>query len=49
LDIYIEKSLYLASTVIGTARSLLTELSETERRDFSSLILKLKSRFGFEN
>jgi hypothetical protein len=46
---YIEKSLYLASTLTGTARSLLTELSETERRDLSSLILKLKSRFGSEN
>jgi hypothetical protein len=46
---YNEKSLYLASSLTNEARSLLSELNERERRDFDSLVEKLKTRFGSEN
>lgn len=46
---YTEKSLYLASTLTGSARSLLSELNDTDRRDFSCLVTKLKNRFSSEN
>jgi len=43
------KSLYLASSLKGDARTLLTELSQTERRDFQSLERILNIRFGSLN
>ncbi|XP_060600413.1 uncharacterized protein LOC132753887 [Ruditapes philippinarum] len=46
---YSQKSLYLASSLTGGARSLLSEMNERERRDFNSLEEKLKARFGSEN
>ncbi|XP_045186669.2 uncharacterized protein LOC123544673 [Mercenaria mercenaria] len=46
---YAQKSLYLASSLTGGARSLLSEMNERERRDFCSLEEKLKARFGSEN
>ncbi len=45
---YRAKSLYLANSLTGGARSLLNELSPFERRDFDSLVTKLKSRYGSE-
>ncbi|MES9904882.1 MAG: hypothetical protein ABW168_19680 [Sedimenticola sp.] len=45
---YEAKSLYLAHSLTGGARSLLNELSPWERRDFGSLVEKLKSRYGSE-
>ena len=46
---YRAKSLYLANSLVGEARSLLNELSDTQHRDYRSLVQKLTSRFGFEN
>lgn len=46
---YNEKSLYLANSLTGGARSLLTEMNERERRDFSGLVEKLKARYGHEH
>ena len=46
---YTQKSLYLASSLTGGARSLLSEMNERERRDFCSLEEKLKARYGSEN
>lgn len=46
---YSEKSLYLASSLTRNARSILTEMKEGERRDFSCLVSKLKTRFGSEH
>ena len=46
---YRAKSLYLAKILVGEARSLLNELSDTQRRDYQSLVQNLTSRFGFEN
>ena len=43
---YRMKSLYLASSLIGNARALLSELSDTQRRDFDSLVSILNRRFG---
>ncbi|MES9881467.1 MAG: hypothetical protein ABW185_11355, partial [Sedimenticola sp.] len=45
---YEAKSLYLAHSLTGGARSVLNELSPWERRDFNSLVNKLKSRYGSE-
>lgn len=36
------KSLFLASNLAGSARALLTELNETQRMDYKSLVDKLK-------
>lgn len=46
---YRAKSLYLANSLIGDARSLLNELNDEQRRDYKSLVQKLTSRFGSEN
>ena len=46
---YETKSLYLASSLKGDARTLLTELSQMERRDFQSLVRILNIRFGSVN
>lgn len=43
---YRTKSLYLASSLIGNARALLSELSDIQRRDFDSLVAILNRRFG---
>ena len=43
------KSLYLASSLIGPARSLLTEMTLDERRDYQTLVQKLSVRFGTAN
>jgi len=42
-------ALYLASSLSGNARSLLSELSELEKRDFHKLTEILRSRFGTRN
>lgn len=41
------KSLFLASNLAGSARALLTELNETQRMDYESLVDKLNRRFGY--
>ena len=46
---YRAKSLYLANSLIGSARSLLNELTSEQRRDYSSLVQKLTARYGSEN
>ena len=46
---YRAKSLYLANSLIGSARSLLIELTSEQRRDYSSLVQKLTARYGSEN
>ena len=43
------RSLYLASSLIGPARSLLTEMTLDERRDYQTLVQKLSVRFGSAN
>ena len=43
------KSLYLASSLIVPARSLLTEMTLDERRDYQTLVQKLSVRFGSAN
>lgn len=43
---YKTKSLYMASSLLGNARALLSELSTTQRRDFNSLVAILNRRFG---
>ena len=43
------KSLYLASSLSGTARSLLTEMTLDERREYQTLVQKLSVRFGTAN
>lgn len=45
---YSEKGLYLASSLKGTARSILSDLNQDERRDFSKLKLALSRKFGSE-
>lgn len=46
---YSGKSLYLASCLSGNARSLLSELTETQKRDYNNLAEFLKTRFGTQN
>lgn len=46
---YETKSLYLVGSLKGDARTLLTELSPMERRDFQSLVKILNLRFGSVN
>lgn len=46
---YKAKSLYVANSLTGAARSLLNELTEDLRRDYKSLVQKLTARFGSEN
>ena len=46
---YETKSLYLASSLKGDARTFLTELSQMETRDFQSLVRILNIRFGSLN
>ena len=46
---YRAKSLYLANRLTGAARALLNELNDIQRRDFRSLVQKLKERFVSEN
>lgn len=43
---YREKSLYLAGSLGGNARAILTELSPLERQDFDSLVNILNIRYG---
>ena len=42
------KGLYLASSLTRTARSILSDLTEDERRDFSKLKSALSRKFGSE-
>ena len=46
---YKEKSLYLATCLTGEARSLLNELDHEGKRDYSTLVEKLRNRFGSVN
>lgn len=46
---YKAKSLYLANSLTGSARSLLNELTSEQRRDYSCLVQKLQARYGCEN
>ena len=46
---YRQKSLYLANSLTGNARSLLSELNEIQRKDYTCLVQKLSARYGFEN
>jgi len=46
---YEAKSLYLAGSLKGDARTLLTELSPEQRRDYDSLVKILNLRFGSFN
>ena len=43
------KALHLASCLTGSARSLLSELDSVHRRNFTSLVSALQSRFGTAN
>ena len=43
---YREKSLYLASSLVRNARSVLSELNEDQMRDFNSLVKVLNVRYG---
>lgn len=43
------KALLLASSLTGSARALLNEMTEGERHDFECLVTMLKSRFGSIN
>lgn len=40
------KALYLASSLTGSARSLLGELTEIQKRDFESLVEVMRKRYG---
>lgn len=42
-----KKSLILASSLAGSAEALLTELNDTQRMDYKSLVDILNRRFGF--
>ncbi|MES9884336.1 MAG: hypothetical protein ABW185_26110, partial [Sedimenticola sp.] len=46
---YGEKGLFLASSLAGNARSILTELSPAEIKDYDILLSKLNARFGSKN
>ena len=46
---YKEKSLYLANCLTGDARSLLNELDYEGKRDYNTLVEKLRNRFGSVN
>ena len=46
---YQAKALYLASCLTGNARSLLGELSETQKRDYDSVVEMLLNRYGTKN
>ena len=46
---YKAKSLYLANSLTGAARTLLNELDAVQRRDYKSLVQKLTERYGSEN
>jgi hypothetical protein len=43
---YITKSLYLADSLKGGARTLLNELDRDHRRDYDSLVMVLHNRYG---
>ena len=46
---YRQKSLYLANSLTGNARSLPSELNEIQRKDYTCLVQKLSARYGSEN
>ena len=46
---YKAKSLYLANSLTGNARSLLSELTEEQRKDYDCLVQKLTARYGSKN
>lgn len=46
---YMEKSLYLANSLTGEARSILSELDFGARRDYKALVEKLTLRYGSVN
>ena len=46
---YKEKSLYLANCLTGKARCLLNGLDHDGRRDYDTLVVKLRNRFGSVN
>lgn len=43
---YKTKSLHLAGSLNGSARSILSELNETERRDYNTIVRSLNTRYG---
>lgn len=43
---YKTKSLHLAGSLKGSARSILSELNETERRDYNTIVRSLNTRYG---
>jgi hypothetical protein len=43
---YITKSLYLAGSLKGGARTLLNELDRDQRRDYDSLVMVLNTKYG---
>ena len=46
---YKEKSLYLTNSLTGNARSLLSELTEEQRKDYDTLVQKLTVRYGLQH
>ena len=44
-----QKSLYLANSLTGNASSLLSELNEIQRKEYTCLVQKLSAQYGFEN
>ena len=46
---YQANALYLASCLTGSARSLLGEMSETQKRDYDSLVKMLRNGYGTKN
>ena len=46
---YRSKSLYLANSLAGAARALLSELNDIQRHDYRCLVHKLKERYSSEN
>ena len=46
---YKQKSLYLANSLTGNARSLLSELTEEQRKDYDTLVQKLTVRYGSQH
>ena len=46
---YKQKSLYLTNSLTGNARSLLSELTEEQRKDYDTLVQKLTVRYGLQH
>lgn len=43
---YASKSLFLASSIVGSARAILCELDSEKRRDFDAIVTALQNRYG---